>query len=204
MNALACLVAEPERHGVALSTPDTPRLVTLALRYDLDLVLAAQLARTPYTTFMAWNPGSFMGRQPRDTALLLPIDARRRLRAALRDWPRNQRAGWSVWRADGRLDWAALASGSAFDAAALAQLHDSATTAPAPGTIIALPPSSAHAVRLGLQNSLAYGQYVVRAGDSLWLIARRHDLRVADLLAWNNLTREAVLRPGQRLRVAAP
>ena len=43
--------------------------------------------------------------------------------------------------------------------------------------------------------------YTVRNGDSLWLIARRHNVRVNDLLEWNQLEEGAILRPGQRLRI---
>lgn len=42
----------------------------------------------------------------------------------------------------------------------------------------------------------------VRSGDSLWLIARRYDLRVRELLALNpGLTRKSVLQLGQRIRL---
>lgn len=43
--------------------------------------------------------------------------------------------------------------------------------------------------------------YRVRSGDSLWKIAERFGLRVADILSWNNLDADRVLRPGQRLRL---
>ncbi|MCC5862876.1 MAG: LysM peptidoglycan-binding domain-containing protein [Gammaproteobacteria bacterium] len=41
--------------------------------------------------------------------------------------------------------------------------------------------------------------YTVRQGDSLWRIANRFAVSVDELLEWNALSREAVLRPGQRL-----
>ena len=43
--------------------------------------------------------------------------------------------------------------------------------------------------------------YTVRAGDSLWSIAQRLGVRVAQLTSWNNLSAKATLRPGQRLTV---
>ncbi|KAF1709456.1 lytic transglycosylase [Pseudoxanthomonas kalamensis DSM 18571] len=47
--------------------------------------------------------------------------------------------------------------------------------------------------------------YVVRRGDSPWTIARRHGLSVKQLLALNGLPANAVLRPGQVLKLdAAP
>lgn len=45
--------------------------------------------------------------------------------------------------------------------------------------------------------------YRVRAGDSLWSIAQRHGVTVADLRAWNGLGNSNTIRPGQELRIAA-
>jgi membrane-bound lytic murein transglycosylase D len=45
--------------------------------------------------------------------------------------------------------------------------------------------------------------HTVRAGDSLWTIARHYGVRVADLREWNDVEGDLV-RVGQRLRVAAP
>jgi membrane-bound lytic murein transglycosylase D len=44
-------------------------------------------------------------------------------------------------------------------------------------------------------------QYVVKSGDSLWLIARKYKVRVNDLRSWNQLDKGAVLQPGQSLRI---
>lgn len=41
--------------------------------------------------------------------------------------------------------------------------------------------------------------YVVRAGDSLYTIANKFRVQLADLLGWNNLTKRSVIKPGQRL-----
>lgn len=43
--------------------------------------------------------------------------------------------------------------------------------------------------------------YRIRAGDTLGAIARRHGLRLAELLRWNALDVRALLRPGQVLRL---
>jgi membrane-bound lytic murein transglycosylase D len=44
-------------------------------------------------------------------------------------------------------------------------------------------------------------RYTVRSGDSLWLISRRLEVRLADLMRWNGLDEGSVLRPGQVLTV---
>ncbi len=41
--------------------------------------------------------------------------------------------------------------------------------------------------------------YQVRAGDTLWDIGRRYDLKTADIIRWNRLSNAHVLRPGDRL-----
>jgi membrane-bound lytic murein transglycosylase D len=43
-------------------------------------------------------------------------------------------------------------------------------------------------------------RYVVQRGDSLWSIARKHDVRVKDLKTWNDLD-SSTLQPGQSLRI---
>ena len=45
-------------------------------------------------------------------------------------------------------------------------------------------------------------EHVVAGGDSLWAIARRHGVSLTELLSWNGLSPSAVLRPGQRIRLA--
>ncbi len=44
-------------------------------------------------------------------------------------------------------------------------------------------------------------RYRVRRGDSLWKIARRYNLQVADLKRWNGMGHSTAIKPGQRLRL---
>lgn len=46
-------------------------------------------------------------------------------------------------------------------------------------------------------------RYTVQRGDSLWSIARRHQVTVNDLVRWNRLDEDSVLRPGQTLTIHA-
>jgi peptidoglycan lytic transglycosylase D len=47
----------------------------------------------------------------------------------------------------------------------------------------------------------ATNAYIVKQGDSLWLIARKFDIHVKDLLKWNNIKKGKHLQPGQSLIV---
>ncbi len=44
-------------------------------------------------------------------------------------------------------------------------------------------------------------KYVVRRGDSLWSIARKHNVKVNDLKTWNGLGNDTLLHPGQSLKI---
>jgi membrane-bound lytic murein transglycosylase D len=43
--------------------------------------------------------------------------------------------------------------------------------------------------------------HLVRPGDTIWGIARKYRVTAADLLAWNKLTEESLIRPGDRIQV---
>lgn len=65
-------------------------------------------------------------------------------------------------------------------------------------------PSARQALRMG-SRALAGEQelllYRVRPGDTLSAIAVRHRVRVGDLLRWNDLDLEAVIRPGDEVKI---
>ena len=60
----------------------------------------------------------------------------------------------------------------------------------------AAPPTGVAASGIATTRKL---NYTVRRGDSLYLIAKRFRITVSDLLRWNGLDADKVLRPGQRL-----
>ena len=48
-------------------------------------------------------------------------------------------------------------------------------------------------------NNQRVSNYVVRRGDSLWIIARRQGVSMENLMRWNQLNADSILRIGQRL-----
>lgn len=66
-------------------------------------------------------------------------------------------------------------------------------------------PSPGEPVRLStpsVKNSEDEGlQYHVKSGDTLWDIARRHNVTIAELQEWNNLSDPSRVRPGTKLTI---
>ncbi|MCH8058707.1 MAG: LysM peptidoglycan-binding domain-containing protein, partial [Proteobacteria bacterium] len=44
-------------------------------------------------------------------------------------------------------------------------------------------------------------QYVVQRGDSLWTIARKHKVKINDIMSWNGLGYNTVIQPGQSIKI---
>jgi membrane-bound lytic murein transglycosylase D len=53
------------------------------------------------------------------------------------------------------------------------------------------------------KTALSPAKHEVITGDSLWLIANRHNITVQQLKTWNNLDEDTVLKPGLQLIVAS-
>ena len=43
--------------------------------------------------------------------------------------------------------------------------------------------------------------YTIRKGDSLWLIAKKHNVRISDLRQWNGLNSSSVLKIGDEIKI---
>jgi len=71
-----------------------------------------------------------------------------------------------------------------------------------PGQRIRLHPPAAGAATPAAKSSVA--EHTVRKGETLYSIATRYDLAVADIAAWNAMHAPYTLTPGQVLRLSVP
>lgn len=90
----------------------------------------------------------------------------------------------------------------------LPRMASATATAPASATVAATPTATASAAPIATDAAYtavaSTRRHTVRAGESLWAIARRHGTSVASLLAHNGLSSSAVLRPGMVLLLDTP
>lgn len=73
------------------------------------------------------------------------------------------------------------------------------------GQVLRVPGGTASSASTALASQGDAGArfHQVRRGESLWTIARRYDVTMNQLRAWNNLSGRSVIHPGQKLRVTA-
>lgn len=210
--ALACLVRDPARFDLDLPTLEPERrLAHVELPDVAGSTLARALSGLPRERFEQVNAGLLRGRTPPGgpftllvaeqrapsvPALLAQVPARARVewhrRGLADDEGIEQLAARSGVPLDALLALNGLADPGSLDAGRTLWLpgdgrQQSAPTRTTPGT----GPASGEAV------------HVVRSGESLWSIARRHGLTVADLLRYNRLDHSRI-RPGQRLLLQPP
>ena len=208
--ALSCLVREPERFELTLpALPAGQRLEVLQLDGTAGVSLARALSGLPREDFDRLNGGMLKGRTPpgANFDLLLPAHRLHDARRALAGIPAARRLEWrqqplssgeqlaSVARQNGLQTDTLLALNGLLDADAADGSTDTRFWLPGPGD------------DAGARHATVDGDgapvHIVRSGDSLWAIARRHGLTVAELLRYNRMD-NTHLRPGQRLRLSAP
>ena len=181
-------------------------LGTIAARYGVDVATLQRANRLRGTRIRAGD------------ALLIPVasassdrysgsvaarDARREARVAAREAGAERqvhrvRPGesfWSIARRHGvnmraLADWNGLALADPLRAGQELVLWKAPTLEVAEAPPTAAGPS--------VIRELAYR---VRRGDSLWAIANRFGLRIADIVDWNRLDADRALQPGQRLKL---
>lgn len=218
MLAISEIVANPEQYGVSLQPiPNEPYFTTVDSGGQIDLDKAAKLAGIDTEEIKRLNPG--FKRWATDPEgphrLLVPIEHADRLAQGLRNLPPDQRLTWRQHRIQRGETLAQIAARYGTTVAVLQQTNNIRghliragrdLMIPTPGAEGEPPPAQLTAATGNASDSSSGDTryHVVRNGDNLWQIARRHGYRVAQITAANGIRENAVLRPGQRLRLPGP
>lgn len=215
--AMSRLVADPDHYGLAIEgIPDTPYFRRVETGGQISLAVAAELAGITTEEIYALNPAYH--RWATDPAgphfLLVPAASAEAFTGGLLQLTPDQRMRverYTVRKGD---TVSSIASRFGTTAAHLMDLNGlaDATTLQVdselrvPSSVAQLPEKVLQAAAR-VDRPAAAGNvravHVVRSGESLWSIGRRYGLSVAQLARLNDMKQEALLRPGQRLRVGS-
>ncbi len=202
--ALAAVVTDPSAYGLDLpEVLDQPYFAPAKTAGQIDLNVAAQLAGVPVEELLVLNAGNrrWATAPGGPHELLLPVDKVDRFAAALTSLPVDKRLRWSRHHIQPGESLGRIARQYGVTVEAIKRsngLRDSRIRA-GRDLLIPLSDSVTVADTLPTGNSRQRLHYRVRKGDSLYTIARRYQVSVADLRRWNQVGR--YIRPGERLTV---
>jgi len=218
--ALKRMMAEPERYGLAFAPiPNEPYFAVIDTDSQIDLKVAAQLAGTSYDELVALNPG--YNRWATDPGgpqrMLVPIDQADAYEAALKALPPEDRVRYVVHEVGKHETLPMIAKRYGTSAAVIARLNELPGARVTPGESLKIPEIGARlpdkvliaAARIDQPETDEGGRkqhqivYRVRAGDTLFSIARRNNMQVSALARLNNMGSSDSLVTGQRLVLKA-
>ncbi|MDZ7811532.1 MAG: LysM peptidoglycan-binding domain-containing protein [Arhodomonas sp.] len=206
--AVRDLIAEPEAHGITLpEIPNERAIRTVELEGQIDLSLAAELAGISTDALYRLNPGYNRWATPPEgpDRLVVPAQRAERFRQGLAARAPSERMRWQrheVARGD---TLGEIADRYHTSVAMLRDLNDLNGNLIRVGDELVVPASGRPVQGQRLAGRGGGGeralQHEVQPGDSLWAVARRYDVTVDQLVAWNQLSPDTVLQPGDTLRI---
>lgn len=209
---LAYVISEPEKYGIALSdVPFQPYLAQVDPGTQMDLNLIASLAGLEPETVFRLNPGYLQwGTHPDGPhTVMLPADVLQTFEYNFANMA-NTPTTWDRYVIRSGDTLSAIARNHSTQVATLQHLNNLSGSRIVAGQTLLIPRAvrngevlSAPMALLAAANSypVPSGEYQVQRGDSLWRIANRYKLDIAELAALNNLSTEGVLSIGQKLRL---
>ena len=204
--ALASIVKHPQRYGIELDyIPNRPQLATIETSRTLDLAVAAQRCGLDKEEFRRLNAAytSAITVSRKKHRILVPAHKEQQLRTVLASLPETKppqrrvasASSYTVKAGDTLSSIAGRFGISAADIRARNGIRNDLIKV---GQRLALRESGARSAASAGKRS-----YRVKSGDSLWSIARSHNVTVEALRRHNRMARKAVLRPGQVLKIPA-
>jgi len=217
--AMKRLMAEPERYGLEFAPiPNEPYFAVIDTDSQIDLKIAAQLAGTSYDELVALNPG--YNRWATDPAgphrMLVPLDNADAYETALRTLGPEDRVRYVTHQVAKRETLPMIARQYGTSVSVLEKINDLVGGRVSAGQALKIPEISTRlpdkvllaAARVDRpETDTGHKQrqivYRVRAGETLYSIARRNNIPVSTLAQQNNLGAGDSLVKGQRLVIKA-
>jgi membrane-bound lytic murein transglycosylase D len=202
--AMAAVVRDPAAYGLELpEIPNHRYFVGVDTGGQIDLNVAAGLAGMPVEELLRINAGHkrWASRPSGPHQLLLPVDKAAAFTQALSTLPEDQRLRWRRHRIARGDSLSRIARQYGVTVTAIREsnkLKDSRIRA-GKDLLIPLSESVTSASAGSNQQARQRLRYRVRKGDSLYKIARRFQVSIADLKKWNQVGR--YIRPGENLTV---
>lgn len=209
--ALHHVVTSPSEFGVELpEILNEAKVVQVETHGQLQLKKAADLANVDIEEIIVLNSG--FKRWATDPEgphkLLLPAESAERFEFALTTLPQEERVTWQQHKiTSGESLWT-IAKKYEISIALLKKTNHLESSNLRIGRHLLIPAGSfresvvptapATAIKMPV---LKGDKYRIKSGDSLWLIARRFDIHVKQILEWNDISKDQAINPGNELKI---
>ncbi|MBD7978925.1 lytic transglycosylase [Serpens gallinarum] len=194
--ALSQLVMSPEEFGVALSPiANEPYFEVVEIKQRMDLRRAAKLAEIDEQELYMLNP-AFKRRITMDGPkhLLVPTGNVEILAANLAEMPEQELVDWHEYKVRSGDSLYTIARRNNLTVGMLQEINRLSGSHLRIGQVLSIPSHAGQPARSTAPTNLASHtsgssyNYRVKNGDSLWTIARAHQVSVKDLQRWNKLS----------------
>ena len=210
--AISLVIKNPGRYGVELPVIDSaPAFAIIETGNQLDLVVAADLADMETDAFYRINPGfNRWATHPEGPhRLAIPIDKAWTFSKNLAELPASERVKWVRHKIAKGETLSHIAKRYQTTVKVIKQSNNLGNSNIRAGRYLLVPVAAKDASRYAaLGKRLQYRKtsgsktsYQVKNGDSLWEIARRNKVTVAQLTKWNRLDSGSLIKPGQQLAI---
>ncbi len=214
--AIASIFANADKYGIELiDIPNRPQFTVIDTESQLDLALAAEMAEIPIEALYKLNPGFNRWSTDPDGPhrLLIPQDKSELFKEKLAQLPPSQRVKWTRHRIRQGETLGHIANRYNTSLAAVKRVNNISGHSIRAGKYLLIPTSTQNLAHYSLsqaQRNLAKlsakrkGQkriHTVKAGDTLWDIARSHSVSTRQLASWNNMAPRDTLKLGQKLAI---
>ncbi|GAB3106913.1 LysM peptidoglycan-binding domain-containing protein [Aestuariicella hydrocarbonica] len=220
--ALSKIIKDPEHYKVKLAPiPNQPFFESVDTGSQIDLAQAANLADMHLDDLYKLNPG--FNRWATDPEgphrLLVPVEKADSFRSQLAKLPANSRIAWERYKIQSGDSLLAIARRHHTTVDVLREHNNIRGNLIRKGQMLLIPKSSLSAQeyaqtqsqRLSRTQANSKGKsgtrkvnYVVKSGDSLWSIARRHKVQTGQLAKWNGMAPKDTLKVNQKLVIWTP
>jgi len=195
--AISKIFANAEKYNIPLlEIPNEPHFTVVNTHSQMDLSLAAEMAKTPLDEFFILNPAFKRGSTDPDGPfhLLVHTDKAEHFKTELAKTLKRDRIKWRRHQIKSGENLGSIAKRYKTTVNALLKGNHLANTNIRAGKHLLIPSLLATPSK-----SINKQLYTVKKGDTFWDIARQFDVRSQDIALWNNISLNKILQPGQKL-----
>ncbi len=194
---LSRMVANPKKYNIDLPLlVDQPYFASIDLADQIDISQAARMAGVDVTEMRLLNPGYKLGITHPESPqiLLLPLQSKEIFLASLKKTPKEEWSPIKIYTVKQGDTLSEIAFKYGLSTESLVRSNTIHSHIIQIGQKIKLP---------GAELDSSSAVHRVRDGDSLWRIAKKYNVSIKNIAAWNDIDLKKPLKIGEELKIGA-